>query len=239
MSDDLKWLVDRRKALSDDQVDELDRHLAAQGGTTRGTGSGRQIPTLAVTIHDVVIHDNRKWFGGADLRIDALVITGYGQKEDPHSFYMPKTATFNGVRDGETLPIGPGGLLVFHGGASHFVDLLLMVSRDRRDSDELATVMRQGLGSSEAQTAVGALVALAATDPQVAAVTAGVQAASVLGDLAYRVLRAATGNTVGVFRTSHLEVRDKLGIGKHPAPPQAQFRVNDLSFRYEISREKR
>ena len=71
--------------------------------------------------------------------------------------------------------------------------------------------------------------------PQVAAVTAAIGAAGVLGDFAYRLLRAATGNTIGLYRNSHLQYRDGFGVGPHPN--QGTFRVNDLSFRYEIARE--
>ena len=65
--------------------------LADVGPAARG---GQELPTLAVSLHDIVIHNNKKWFGEADIRLDALVITGYGTQDDPRSFYMPKTASF-------------------------------------------------------------------------------------------------------------------------------------------------
>jgi hypothetical protein len=230
------WLIDERMPMTAAQVDQLDRELADGGPGTRGTGG--DIPTLAVSLHDVVIHDNRKWFGEADVRLDALVITGYGGNDSPGGFYMPKTASFARVKDSDKLQIGPGGLLAFYGPVAHFLDILVMVSRDREDSDDLATILSGGLKSDEITGAVGTLLGLAVAAPQVALVTAAVAAAGAVGDFAYRLLRRVTGSTIGLYRNSHLEVRDGFGIGQHPGPPPATFRKNDLSFRYDISLEQ-
>jgi hypothetical protein len=229
------WLIDERTPMNDTQVDQLDRELADSGPGTRGADGEA---TLAVSIHDVVIHDNRKWFGEADVRLDALVITGHGQQDAPSSFYMPKTASFARVKDADALQLGPGGLLAFYGPVQHFLDILIMVSRDREDSDDLATILKSGLQSGELTGSVGALLGLAVAAPQVAVVTGAIAAAGALGDLAYQLLRRATGSTIGLYRNSHLQFRDGFGIGHHPGPPPASFRVNDLSFRYEISLER-
>jgi hypothetical protein len=228
------WLIDETRPLTDAQIDQLDRELADSQPGSRGGGDADN-PTLAVSLRDVVVHDTRKWFGEADIRLDALVVTGYGKDSDPGSFYMPKTASFARIRSGDALQLGPGGLLVFHGRAAHFVDLFVLVSRDQKDSADLATLLKSSLQSDEMRGAVGGLLGLAIAAPQVAAVTAAIGAAGVLGDFAYRLLRAATGNTIGLYRNSHLQYRDGFGIGSHPS--QGSFRVNDLSFRYEIARE--
>jgi hypothetical protein len=230
------WLIDERRPMTPAQVDHLDRELADGGAGTRGAGG--DVPTLAVSLHDVVIHDNRKWFGEADVRLDALVITGYGEKDSSGSFYMPKTASFARVKDSDQLQIGPGGLLAFYGPAAHFLDILVMVSRDRKDSDDLATILSGGLQSQEIAGAVGTLLGLAAVAPHVAVVTGAIAAAGAVGDFAYRLLRQATGGTIGLYRSCHLEVRDGFGIGQHPGSPPASFRKNDLSFRYDIPLEQ-
>jgi hypothetical protein len=228
------WLIDETRPLTGADREDLDRELA-DGGV--GTRSVQSRPTLAISLHDVVIHDTKKWFGEAEIRIDALVVTGYGQANDPQSFYMPKTQSFSRVRDGDRLPIGDGGLLVFHGVASHFVDLLIMVSRDRKDSDDLASLLASRIQAPEVQSAVGALVGLAVSAPAVAAVTAALGASAVLGEFAYRILRATTGATIGLYRNSHLQYRDGFGVGGHPPPPRRTYTANDLSFRYEIALE--
>ncbi len=230
-----KWLIDEHTTLESTALAELDRELAKPTAGLRS--AGQHVPTLAVTFHDVIIHDNRKWFGDADVRLDALVVTGTTSGDDPTSFYMPRTQSFPRVRDGQRLPISEGGLLAFHGPALHFLDILLMVSRNRRDSDDLASLLSSKLGSQEVQGAVSTLVGLAVATPQAALVAGALGAAATLGDLAYRALSAATGNTIGLYRGAHLQVRDGFGIGPHPTPPQESYRVNDLSFSYEISLE--
>lgn len=56
--------------------------------------SAQETPMLAATLHDVVIHDNRKWFGGADTRVDTLILHGNGTPEDSESWYSPTTMRF-------------------------------------------------------------------------------------------------------------------------------------------------
>ena len=228
------WLIDDMQVLGVNQLDELDRELAVAGTCSRG---GQSLPTLAVTLHDLVIHDNKKWFGEADIRVDVLIVTGQPQGDGQNNYYMPKTASFSRVADGDSLPIGAGGLLAFHGPVEHFLDIFIMVSRDRQDIDNLADLMRDHLKSEELQSAAGALAGLAIAAPQVAAVTTAIGAAATLGDFAYRLLRNATGSTIGLYRNSHLQVRDGFGIGPHPSDGETAFRVKDLSFHYEITEE--
>lgn len=134
-----EWLIDRFRPPTDADVDDMDRALASAG--IRSRGPRRSTRPLAVSLHDVIVHDTRKWFGEADIRLDILVITGFGNPEDPHSFYMPKTDSFPRIRDGDTLPLGPGGLLMFHGPASHFLDVRIMVSKDRKGAQDLAQLL--------------------------------------------------------------------------------------------------
>ena len=226
------WLIDRSRPLTSADIDDLDRQLVP---LARGRGS-RQAPLrLAVSLHDVTIHDVKKWFGGADIRVDALVITGYGDAQDPRSFYMPKTDTFPGVHDGEKLPLGPGGLLMFHGAAAHFVDVRIMVSRDRKDTADLASLLAGSAGSGQTTKSLSGLLGLAVAAPQVAAVTTAIEAAANLGETAFKLLQAATGGTIGLYRNCHLRYRDGFGIGRHPK--EGQDRVQDFSFWYEINRE--
>ena len=116
------WLIEDTQPIGPENLDQLEKDLAV---TRQAMRSGDFTPTLAVTLHNMIIHNNRKWFGDAEIRLDAVVVTGYGDEKDPKSFYMPKTCRFPGVKDGQTLPIGDGGLLVFHGQAQYFLDLFI------------------------------------------------------------------------------------------------------------------
>ena len=181
-----------------------------------------------------MIYDNKKWFGGADLRVDALVVQGHGSTKDRGSFYMPQTFRFPGVRDGEALPVGESGLLIFYGRPAYFLDVFISVSRDRKDSDDLAKILAAHFDSGDAEDAIGRLVALVA-QPEVAALELALDAAARLGELAYEILRATTDATVGLLHTSWLEHRDRFGVGRHPE--SESYRLRDLSFWYEIVSE--
>jgi len=187
-------------------------------------------PLHAVKLRQTIVHDVQKWFGGAQIRLDALVVTGNGFAEDPASFYMPGTFRFPDVRDHEQLPIDTdGGLLLFAGVPLHFIDIFILVSRDDKDSDDLASLLSSALKDKKA---IAPLLALALTSPGAAAVTAAIGAVGALGNIAYQVVRAVSPKTVGMYRVSFLQFTDQFGVGRHPK--QGSFREHDLEFWYEI-----
>jgi hypothetical protein len=198
-------------------------------------GSGDEVPPLAVTLHDVVIHDVRKWFGGADLRLDALVV--HGATHSSGSIYQAGTFRFPRVRDGESLPIDAGGLLLFLGRPTYFLDIFVVVSRDRTNNDDLAVLLQGSSAATDLADATQAVVDMGVAVPAVAAAAAGLRAAGAIGALAHAVLKAAAEDAIGLYRASWLQFRDAFGVGPHPEPPKV-FRVHDLSFRYEIAIEE-
>jgi hypothetical protein len=224
------WLIDERKPLQAADMRELEREVTRTlGGARRGSVAE---PTIAVRLRGMVIHDTKKWFGEADIRLDALVVHGPpldGQGVPP---YAPRTFAFPRVRDGDRLPTGENGLLIFYGKARYFLDMSLTVSRNRSDSEELSTLLTNHLKGGETKTAVASLLALSVAAPPVAAITTAMHAAGVLGSLAYDVLSKSAGPTIGLYRDSWLQYRDEFGIGRHPE--QGVYRANDLSFSYEI-----
>jgi hypothetical protein len=228
---DSPWLFERVVPLDAADTVDLERELGSH--PTRGL-KVLDVPTLAATLRELTIHDNRKWFGEADLRLDALVVHGHGAVGEPDSFYTPQTFRFERVGDEDPLPIGDG-LLFFLGRPRYFLDLFLAASRSRDDADDLSSYLSQSASDPSLQDAFGDLASLVAA-PQVAAVTAAIQAAAQIGSFAYQVLRRVTGSTVGLFHCSWLQHRDSFGLGRHP--DQGTTRVKDLSFAYEISAEE-
>ena len=190
-------------------------------------------PLIAVSLRELTIHDNQKWFGEADIRLDALVVHGHGAIGEPDSFYSPGTFRFGMIDDEDSLPIGER-LLFFLGEPLYFLDLFLTVSRSRDDADDLSAYLAESADDPSLLGAFGDLASLVAA-PQLTAVTAALSAAARIGTFAYQVLRRVTGDTVGLFHTSWLERQDAFGLGRHPE--QGAFRVKDLSFAYEISSE--
>jgi hypothetical protein len=231
-----EWLIDEAVPPNTVAIEQIERELNSNQQGGRESFSQPQAITLAVRLQDIMIWDTKKWFGDADIRLDALVVHGNATQGDSTSAYVPKTFRFPGIQDQDRLPTGENGLLIFYGNALHFLDIFITVSRDRKDTDDLATLLSQQLQSTELQGAVGTLVGLAVASPQVSTITTAIGGASILGNVAYQVLSKVTGNTIGLYRTSWLQYKDGFGIGRHPQV--GSHKVRDLSFWYEIIREE-
>lgn len=224
----MEWLLNESQP-----IDAADIPAPAAAGVrvqTRGTAN------LAIRLQRITIHDNRKWFGDADIRIDTLVVHGPGADGETVEFYQPGTHRFSRVRDGDMLPIGETGLLAFYGQPRHFLDLFITVSRDRGDTRDLASLVKDRFGADDVKTAAATILGLTAAAPHAAAIVAAAGAAAVLGNLSAELLHRMTGNTIGLYRTSFLQHRDRFGLGRHPE--QGEHRIRDLSFSYEIQLDR-
>ena len=233
-----EWLIDEAASPDAAAIEQMERELSPNL-QSRGleSVSQPQAINLAVRLQDIMIWDSKKWFGDAEMRLDALVVHGHATEGEPASIYMPQTFRFPGIKSRDRLPTGENGLLIFYGEALHFLDIFITVSRDRKDSEDLATLLNQKLRSKDVQGAVGTLLGLATVAaPQVTTVTTALSAASLLGNFAYQVLSKVTGDTIGLYRNSWLQYRDGFGIGRHPQ--EGSHHVRDLSFWYEIIREE-
>ena len=233
-----EWLIDEATIPDAAVVEQIERELNPTLRTrSLESVSQPQAINIAVRLQDIMIWDTKKWFGDAEMRLDALVVHGYATEGEPASIYMPQTFRFPGIKSRDRLPTGENGLLIFYGKALHFLDIFITVSRDRKDSDDLATLLNQELQSKDIQGAMGTVLGLATVAaPQVSTVTTALSAASMLGNFAYQVLSKVTGDTIGLYRTSWLQYRDSFGIGRHPQ--EGAHHVRDISFWYEIIREE-
>jgi hypothetical protein len=225
------WLVDELQLPDVSELTQLERDLPRETFEVRGVDIPKS--RVAVLIRKVVCRDVQKIFGGAQIRLDALVVHGAGTKDDPDSFYMPGTFRFADIRDHQQLPIDPDhGMLIFEGIPLHFLDIFLIASRDRKDSDDLASLIKKTLTDPKNQATVAALVGIGVAAPPVAVISAAIGAAVTLGDLAYQVVRSVSDKTIGMYRVSFLDRRDNFGIGRHP-PGDGNFTEHDLEFWYE------
>jgi hypothetical protein len=225
-----EWAIDEAKARApsgEELVQEVRRGSVRRGSTS---------PTLAVRLREIVVHHNRRLFGEAQVRVDALVVHGGAGGTSLADFYSPGTFRFDRVADGDRLPIGETGLLVYLGRPRHFLDLFIMASRDREDSDTLEKLLAALAASESAMTAQARLLAMAAGIPDPKLLSAALRAVLLLGDAAIITLRNATSGTIGLYRNSWLRGRDGWGIGQHPA--EGLFTVKDLSFGFEIVEER-
>jgi hypothetical protein len=181
---------------------------------------------VAVRLVELIVHRNRAIFGGADIRLDCMVVTGTAKGGAP---YRVETTRFSSIRDDERLPMDK--LLVFHGAVQNFLDVGVWISRDEPASPTLAELLQKQLNSDSFRTAVGVLVGLAGLGPQGAAAIAGVGAAATLMNIGAVLVTGAVGKSIGLYRTSLLAA-EGFGLGRHPA--NGLLRSQDFSFAYEV-----
>ncbi len=222
---DKGWLLDESSPLTNAEALEA---------TQRTLGFDRATePAINVALYDITILDTRKWFGKADVRLDALVVTP-GQHED--QLFHANTFPFSGVRNGETLPLDRAtGLAVYTGWPQYFLDLTLMASRSVPGQKSLAGLIADS--ADQFGSLLGSVAALTAAAPQAAAITAAGAAAAKLGSSILRALDGITGSSIGLYRATWYEHRHRFGLGQHPADG-GRFRVQDLEFRYEVFQDR-
>lgn len=207
---------------------------AIESGLKKSTVFRSKKVALAVRINDLIIHDTRKWFGSANIRIDTLVLHGSSNNEETNLFHT-NTFHFTRIKDNERLPIEAPGQLIFYGYPSHFLDISILISRDSSDSDDLATLISNAPKSDEWSAAKNMLTSALQVSPQAAVIMGAAESAVTLANLVYKLVKSVSGNTIGLYRTSWLQHRDRFGIGRHPEDDSQ--RQKDFSFWYEIVAE--
>jgi hypothetical protein len=187
--------------------------------------------TVAIRLTDLIVHRNRMLFGGelkGDVRVDTVVVTGQSAQA-ANSTYRMETAHFSGIVDGDRLPFE--NLLVFYGSVAAFIDLGVWVSKDKKDAPSLTDLFQKELNSGEFKAAALMLAGLAVTAPQAAVVVGALGAGATVCNISSRLLSAALGTGIGLYRTSVL-AQEGFGIGRHPS--SGTVRSQDFSFGFEI-----
>ncbi len=220
----MDWLIDETRALSTEEAWEAAR-------TDLGFEAGGRRPPIAVVLRHVTIHNTRKLLGPAEIRLDALFVTARSAGQ----LYHPGTFAFPGVRAHDDLPIDEGGVLLYLGTPRHFLDITLIASRGGSERT-LADLLADHAG--ELGTVFGDITKLTVVAPQAALITGAAAAAAQLGAAALRLLAETTGRSIGLYRVTWFEHRDRYGLGVHPTDGD-RFRKGDMEFAYEIFEESR
>lgn len=198
--------------------------------------SGTQVATLehnlAIFVQPLKVLDTHKWFGDAELRLDALVV--HGGTDD---VYRPQTLRFPRVKNGDNLTGSERGLLIYLGKPKHFISISIMLARDTKDSDDLAQLIHTSVATDEVNSATSALAALALPGAPTATVQAGLSAAIALGDVAYKVVRNVSPTCLGLYRANWLAQKDRFGVGRHPRT--GTHRVADFEIGCQVELDRR
>jgi hypothetical protein len=179
----------------------------------------------------MIVHDNQRWFGETAVRLDVLVVHGGNTAAE----YAPTTFTFPRVGDGDHLPIGNGGLLLFHGRPKWFLSMFVAVSRDKPEASPLVELVRDLVTSKPAAALQDQAFALATGVPEPQMLGMAWQSARLVGDSMLNLLNRETGASIGVYRDSWLRGRDGWGVGRHPV--NGLLKARDVSFAFEIVEE--
>jgi hypothetical protein len=214
------WLIDETRSLSEGDAWDLAEH-------SLGFEEVESQPPISIVLRNVTIHDTKAWFNRpTEVRLDALVVTAASAEE----IYYPATLKFPGVRDKASLPIDEHGVAVYDGRPHYFIDVSLIASQggDDKTLGELLADNADALAG-----VLGDVSKLAVAVPQAAAITGAAAAASKLSAAALRLLSELTGKSIGLYRVTWFENRDRFGLGYHPNDGE-RFRKGDFEFQYEI-----
>ena len=181
---------------------------------------------IAIRLKRLIVHDNRAYWR-TNIRVDALVVTGPDSGAAP---YLPMTFHFPGIDDEDALPFND--LLVYAGRPLRYLDFAIWASKDKPDSKPLSELIKDVLTNQEFQTSATALVSLAVAAPAAAGLVAAAAAAGTIGYFAEKVISAAVGSSIGLYRTSFLP-RQAFGRGRHPAA--GLIRAQDFSLAFEVT----
>lgn len=184
------------------------------------------VQDIAIRFKQLVVHRNHA-FWSTDIRVDTLVVSEAPKSVAP---YQPTTRSFSRIGRGDALPFDD--LLVFVGQPHRYIDLSIWVSKDKSQAKPLSELLKDTLNDTEFQAAAAALAGLVVAAPAAATLVAAAAAAGTVGYFAARVLSAAVGTSIGVYRTSFLP--PEFGHGRHPMA--GMIRAQDFSFNYEIVR---
>lgn len=217
--------------LIDQRPNPARRHLLARGAapagaTPPGPAPGRTPSAVALRIEELTVHRNRALFG-ADIRFDAIVLTGQGAGADP--LYKARTERFSNIRHGDSLPLDR--MLAYYGPTSDFLDIALWVSRDAAGGPDLSELISGQFAGAEMQEALTRMGGAMGAIPYAAAATAAVGLGAVLVNVAYKLLRATVHDVIGLYRGSML-AGEAFGVGRHPAA--GALRVQDFSLAFSI-----
>ena len=128
-----QWLIDEAVVPNTTYLQEIEEEFTPEiSRSVRESTTQPQPVNLAVRLQDIMVWDTKKWFGDAQMRLDALVVHGKVTESDSPSFYMPQTFRFPGIKGRDRLPTGENGLLIFYGQAIHFLDVFITVSRIKK-----------------------------------------------------------------------------------------------------------
>jgi len=205
----------------DERPDQSLRMLAPRGAS-------RPPQKVAVRLTALSVRKNRALWR-ATVRLDAMLITADARGR---AMAMPLTQRFPGIADGDLLPMN--NLLLFAGPVREFLDIAIWVNRDDKHGQSLADLFASEMNQPAVQSALTVAGGLVLAAPTVVLGVGAVAAVAELVRVGARLVTAAVGQHIGLYRTSLLP-HESFGVGRHPVTGLQE--AQDIRFAFEVSEQ--
>jgi hypothetical protein len=195
--------------------------------------------TYTLLLRSLRVVHNKSLFGSADVIVYAVVLDGYPDMKSGKPFWAQQFA-FPDVKDGATLgAIDPAlGVAVYRGRPADFLNVYLLVVRDKQATRDLAKVLSDNLVAEGIGTIAGAAISTYAGLPPGITVPMARDLTRKAVETTLAFLAQQKNPVIGVYYASLLAEQD-FGAGLHPAGfPPALLRCGDaLEIAYEVKKD--
>lgn len=186
---------------------------------------------LTVSFKEVLIRDAQAGgfdWGRGEVYVITSILDGSGKQPDF------KTQVFEGIHDGDRLPLGPGGMLVgMLKNPRWFVDLHMIIMESDEDIRSIGKAIETARNDSGLKNAVSAVGALTAFDPtMISKVFSAVDAFMVILS---GILGANGDDHIATVHDFYLK-HQGFGSGRHPAKGLQQFQSADVAYQFDLTK---
>jgi len=184
---------------------------------------------LTVTLSDATILDTHEGLlrGPAEIYIVSWLLSGSGRTAEFRSHRFP------GIRKGEKLPLGEGGMLVgYLADPRWFVDLHALVMESDADLRRVADTLERAKHETGWPDMLQSLTALERFEPAELLNAANVIAR--FADLAVSLLKQNGSDHVATIHDFYLE-QQGFGAGRHPGAGVLKFQDVEAAYTVDLS----
>jgi hypothetical protein len=165
-------------------------------------------------------------WGRGEIYVITSVLDGSGSQPDF------KTQLFEGIHDGDSLPLGDGGMLVgFLKNPRWFVDLHMVIMESDDDIRTLGTTIENARKQSGLGDLVKGIGSVAAFDPTM--VTKVVTAVDAFLVILSGILSANGDDHIATIHDFYLK-HQAFGAGRHPRGGLQRFQNAEVAYKFDL-----
>lgn len=167
-------------------------------------------------------------WGRGEIYVLTSILDGSGEQPDF------KTRHFEGIHDGDPLPLGDGGMLVgMMKNPRWFVDLHMVVMESDSDIRELGASIEAARKQSGMSDAIKAVGAVAAFDPTM--ISKVVTVVDTFLVILSGILKANGDDHVATVHDFYLK-HQGFGAGRHPKTGMQRFQDVEVAYKMDLTR---